>query len=742
MPFFDAAAMTPESSLHAAPMAALPDGSAVPETASEATTLWKGASRRLLLLLLLLLALLVPASVAFLTIQLHEQHEDEVAVAASRKLALALTSHLERTVESIESFLDSFSGLADETSPQEIYDRLLTARLPASVIQVTYVDREGAVVASNLLPPGNGLNLADREHIRVHLNDDPTGRDIFISKPVKGRISGAWSIQFTRALRAPDGKLRGILAASYQISDFIDFYERLLPEGQGLIALVGFDGVVRASVPAASQMDGLDAAAILPGLESLGSHANGPYAGVAWDDVRRIGYSVHSDRYPFLVVVAADRSAILAESHDFHAAIWLIAGGLGLTLAALALFGLRHSRLERAYRERELKANAQEREAQVLQAISRVPGIHVLHIENGQAIRIGDATEDILPRLIAAHVEAPDFLARVEQGNAPSVAIEHFSGEGEEFEVELVLTRLRPATQDRSGPAAPMTPAAVVFALDETAKRMEENKLYQMSKMAALGELVTGLAHEINQPLGVIRLAASNAMTGLRKGLPVEHTSEKLERIIRQVERMKSIIDHMRIFGRKDALTIDPSSAETAVEGTLQVLGTEIRLDGIDLSFAGSAGGARVPCRQEQLEQVLINLVLNARDAIRARRQEKPDCSGRIAITIERREMEGRRWVLVTVRDNGGGIPGAAIGKIFQPFFTTKPPGQGTGLGLSVSFGIIREYGGTLAVANVEDGALFTIALPEVAAQTQEDVAGAALVPPARRSEPETSSGS
>ncbi|WP_091443952.1 ATP-binding protein [Ancylobacter rudongensis] len=737
--------MTPESSTQTAPVTPFPDERDLPAKAPEGAALWQGASRRVLLCLLLLLALLVPASVAFITIQLHEQHEDDVAVAASRKLALALTSHLERTVESIESFLDGFSTLPDDPSPEEIYTRLLTARLPASVIQVTFVDPSGAVVASNLLPPGNGINLADREHIRVHMNDDPTDREIFISKPVKGRISGTWSIQFTRALRAPDGKLRGIIAASYQISDFIEFYEKLLPEGQGLIALVGFDGVVRASVPAASQLDGMDAAAILPGLETLGSHANGPYVGVAWDDVRRIGYSVHSDRYPFLVVVAADRGAILAESHDFHVAIWGIAGGLGLTLAALALFGLRHSRLERAYRERELKAHAQEREAQVLQAISRVPGIHVLHVENGRAVRIGDATDDILPRLIAARVETPEFLAQVAQGNAPSVAIEHFSGDGEAFEVELVLTRLRPTTEDGFGPADSAPPATVVFALDETAKRMEENKLYQMSKMAALGELVTGLAHEINQPLGVIRLAASNAMTGLRKGLPGEHTSEKLERIIRQVERMKSIIDHMRIFGRKDALTIDPSSAETAVEGTLQVLGTEIRLDGIELSFAGSAGsagGARVPCRQEQLEQVLINLVLNARDAIRARRQDEPDFAGRIAIAIECCEMDAQSWVLVTVRDNGGGIPAAAIGKIFQPFFTTKPPGQGTGLGLSVSFGIIREYGGTLTVANVEDGAVFTIAMPQVETEAGEEAARAAVASPIKRSEPETSSGS
>ncbi len=714
-------------------MAPPPEASADPAPKPAAAPLWKGASTRLLFLLLLLLALLVPGSVAFLTIKLHEQHEDEVAVAASRKLALALTSHLDRTVESIESFLDGFSDLPDATSPDEIYHRLLTARLPASVIQITYVDPKGDVVASNLLPPGNSVSLADREHIRVHLNDDPTERDIFVSRPVKGRISGKWSIQFTRAIRAPDGKLRGIIAASYQISDFIEFYEKLLPEGEGLIALIGFDGVVRASVPAARQMDGMDAATLLPGLAILADHMDGPYEGIAWDDVHRIGYSMHSERYPFLVVVAADRSAILDESHDFHTAIWGIGGGLGFTLAALALFAVRHSRLERAYRERELKADAQQREAQVLQAISRVPGIHVLHVENGRAMRIGEPTDELLPRLIAERVEAPDFLARLQDDTDSSVAMEHFSGEGETFEVGLVLTRLRPSGEGRGSAA---TAPAVVFALDETAKRMEENKLYQMSKMAALGELVTGLAHEINQPLGVIRLAASNAIMGLRNGLPAEHTGEKLARIVRQVERMKAIIDHMRIFGRKDALTIDPSTAETAVEGTLQVLGTEIRLDGIELSFTAGAGAARVPCRQEQLEQVLINLVLNARDAIRARRQEEPDLGGRIAIVTGRREAEGQRWVIVTVSDNGGGIPAGVIGKIFQPFFTAKPSGQGTGLGLSVSFGIIREYGGTLSVANAGEGALFTITLPEVPPEAPAE--GARSEAP---SEPEASSG-
>jgi len=703
--------MTPETTLTAPSLPSLSERTSQVE-AREHFALWKGAKHRLLIVLLMLLSFILPLSVGALTVHLHERHEDQLSIVASRKLALALSSHLDLTVQTIETFLDGFSDLADETSPEAIYARLGAARLPASIIQVSYIAPDGAVVATNLTPPGSGINLADREHIRVHM-DDVSGNEIYISKPVKGRISGAWSVQFTRAVRGPDGKLRGILGASYQISDFIDFYEKFLPEGRGLIALIGRDGVVRASVPSTGQLDGQLADIILPGFEEIRLNGSGVYSGVAWDEVQRLGYLVHSDRYPFLVLVAADSGALVEESSEYHGTIWLTAVGGWLALAALTLLGLRYSKLERAYHEKELQANAQERESLVLQAISRVPGISVLHIENGQPIRIGEPTDDVLAGLIAERAASPEFLSRVASA-APTVTHEHFYHDGEAFEVEMVLTQLRPTAESSTSAPRGTSPATVVFAVDETAKRMEEYKLHQMSKMASLGEMVTGLAHEINQPLGVIRLAAHNAMAGLRKGLPSEHTAEKLERITRQVERMKGIIDHMRIFGRKDAPKIDPSLARAAVEGAMQILGAEIRIDRIELSFTDAVGDAKVPCRQEQLEQVLINLVLNARDAIRERIHSEPEFHGLIAIATERREIDGIAHVVVTVQDNGGGIPKEALDKVFQPFFTTKPSGQGTGLGLSISFGIIREYGGMLASANVGDGAVFSISLPEV----------------------------
>ncbi len=669
--------------------------------------------QRLLVAMLFLLAVLVPGAVGYITIKLHQQHELNVSMAASRKLALLLLANFERTAESIESFLDGFYDLAQPQTPEQIYARLKDAKLPASIIQVSFIDPSGRLIATNLAAPGNLPDLSDRDHIRFHLEaNKESDQGLFLSKPVRGRISGAWSLQFTKALRRENGELAGILAASFQISNFIDFYNQLRPDGRSLVALIGFDGVIRASA-SDLQMDDAKALEAFADFETLYGRGAGPYVGQGPDGVERFGYVAPSSRFPIMVLVAADYRAVLARSSEFRVAIGITVVVLALTLMAVASMTLRHFRLERAYRETALEARARQHEAQILQAISEVPGISVLHMEHGRATPVGTATNSPLERLIEERASSPEFARQVQAAGTPFASVEHFSHDGEEFEVQFLVTELH-SPSGGSAPSASIGQdrAAVIFAVDETAKRMHENKLYQMSKMASLGELVTGLAHEINQPLGVIRLAVKNAVTGLRNGVPSTHMEEKLDRIVRQVERMKVIIDHMRIFGRKSSLAPELCSISAAVEGMALILGSELRVDTIDLTLSGLNNDLHVRCHQEQLEQVLINLVLNARDAICARREHHAYFEGHINLSIGWRREAGRTCACITVRDNGGGIPEAVIGKIFQPFFTTKPAGKGTGLGLSVSFGIIRDHGGALAVENDADGAVFTITLP------------------------------
>ncbi|MBS7538414.1 ATP-binding protein [Ancylobacter lacus] len=688
----------------------------------------------MLLAVLMLLACAVPVSVAVISIRFHERHEVEESVSASRRIALVLLSNFERTVESIDTFLTSFGDIRGGDAAEQTYARLRDARLPASVIQISFVSAAGAFITSNIQAPGKPFDLTDREHIRVHLDrrrgsdglDREPPEGIFLSKPVKGRITGAWSIQFSKAIRSQQNELEGIVVASYQISDFIDFYRRLRPEGQGLIALIGTDGVVRASVTPEEHAVPIAGADIVPGYAGLTGgegvyDASDPATGVS-----RVGYYIRSQRYPFMVVVAADRAEVLNQSREFRLSSIILASTATLTLFVIGALALRFARLERRLQRREAQADARRREARVLRAISQVPGIDVISVVGSETTRIGSGLKEPLGSLVEERVRSPEFLARARASDAPPVIVEHFARDGEEFEVQMVVGRIvHVAAEDgQDEDAAP--DAIVVFAVDQTAKRFEENQLYQMSKMAALGELVTGLAHEINQPLGVIRLAAANVQTALAKGQPTQVVEDKIGRIIRQVERMKGIIDHMRIFGRRSTLRPEAASAANAISGVLQVIGADLRIEGIQLhTDIDPPEHLNVLCREDQLEQVLINLLLNARDALRSRQESDPGFQPEVWLSCKRQSPPDHPpSIRIVVRDNGGGIPEKVLAKVFQPFFTTKPAGKGTGLGLSVSFGIVRDHGGTLTVANDGTGAVFTITLPAHAeAEAQREVA-------------------
>lgn len=635
----------------------------------------------------------------------------EVQLNASKTAALLLKS-FEQSIEPIDSLLLNFASLYDPAwTPQQSYEALKSFNLPASIVQVAVVDKYGMMIASNLAAPGGApVDLSDREHIRVHMKKNQAQGDLFISKPVLGRVSKTWTIQLTRPLDDGHGRFGGVIVASYSIADFIEFYKALRIEDDMLIALVGFDGIIRAR--AARQTSFGDDVSRSAAFKAALSHPEMPYSARSTiDQVERIGYMIQSRRYPIFVLVAYSAAFVNEHTADFRAAIVGTAVALGAALFILALLAGRYMNMQKNLNARELEALARQREADVLGAISRVPGVSVMHVGAEGPSEVGLASPGAMSRVMRKFLTSGRFRALSAGLASPVVRNEHLADGAEELEVEMVVTPLKTIEPERGGGAKR---ELVVFAVDQTSRRMEENKLYQMSKLASLGEVATGLAHEINQPLGVIRLAANNARTGMARGLPPEHLASKLDRIVQQTERMSRIIDHMRIFGRKSDDRLQPCRPREAVEGALQVVGAQIRLDQIELCPHYAADLPLVLCRQDQLEQVLINLLQNARDALDdRRRQAGEDFPARIGIEVSAEEGdEGRRLVRIDVSDNAGGIPDAIRERIFQPFFTTKPPGKGTGLGLSVSFGIVRDHGGTLSVANGSEGAVFSIRLP------------------------------
>jgi PAS domain S-box-containing protein len=239
---------------------------------------------------------------------------------------------------------------------------------------------------------------------------------------------------------------------------------------------------------------------------------------------------------------------------------------------------------------------------------------------------------------------------------------------------------------------------------DITELKYTQAQVIQSSKLATLGEMATSVAHELNQPLNVIRMAAGNARGKISKGNPsLEYLNEKLERIESQTARAAAIIDHMRMFGRKAEEKPELIDPRQVVKNALGLMGEQLRLDGIEIITTFPDTCSQILGHTIQMEQVILNLMANARDVM-----ANMDGDQKILLGI----FEDDNGVHITSEDMGGGIPEEVLPRIFEPFFTTKEMGKGTGLGLSVSYGIIRDMNGTITAGNFGGGARFTITIP------------------------------
>ena len=242
---------------------------------------------------------------------------------------------------------------------------------------------------------------------------------------------------------------------------------------------------------------------------------------------------------------------------------------------------------------------------------------------------------------------------------------------------------------------------------DITELKKSQAQVIQSSKLASLGEMATSVAHELNQPLNTIRLASSNISDAVELGKATQsYIQTKLTRIDNQIERASAIINHMRMFGREAHENYELLDLGVVIDDTLGLIGEQLRLAGIELKVECTPGCPSVMGHRIQLEQVLINLITNARDAIKERDEFiKP----KIVINCQ---PAGNQSLAISIEDTGGGVPERYLNSIFDPFFTTKEMGKGTGLGLSVSFGIISDMGGNLQVENIDEGAKFVVTLP------------------------------
>jgi len=237
-------------------------------------------------------------------------------------------------------------------------------------------------------------------------------------------------------------------------------------------------------------------------------------------------------------------------------------------------------------------------------------------------------------------------------------------------------------------------------------KWLLDERLLHAHKLAAIGELAAGIAHEINNPLAIIRQEAELLLRLVSRKdsldpQDLEQLQDSLRQVVQQVDRCTEITRNLLDFARKREPVLQLVDIHQVIETMTMLVEKEARNNNIQIVRQYDPDPAPLFSDAPQLRQVILNLLNNAAQAI----------GKNGTITIETGHDQDS--LQIVIKDTGGGIPPEDLEKIFDPFFTTKPPGQGTGLGLSICHGIIQRLGGKIAVAStVGQGTAFTITLP------------------------------
>ncbi len=255
---------------------------------------------------------------------------------------------------------------------------------------------------------------------------------------------------------------------------------------------------------------------------------------------------------------------------------------------------------------------------------------------------------------------------------------------------------------------------------DVTDQKMLQEQLIQSEKMSAIGQLVSGVAHELNNPLAGIS-AFAQLLLAEKRFPPDQRTAA--ETIYSEARRASRIVQNLLTFARQHKAEKVPTAINQVLDDTLELRGYELRVRGIDVSREYDESLPDTMADAHQLQQVFLNLITNAEQAM----EQKEGHHHRLTVRT-RRSGDAIR---IEVEDTGAGIPANLIERIFNPFFTTKPTGSGTGLGLSISLGIVREHEGKIWAENAQQaGARFVVEVPLTEARASGEQAAATPVQP------------
>ena len=644
---------------------------------------------------------------------------DQTAIDAARAEARASASAMRqktlRLLDAVEAvhrlaILRSYhvrSGDASALLLTEDAIRQYIARNGFGIIQLAIIRPDGVLDWSSV-SDWQPVDLSDREHFRAHADGQAVG--LFVSVPVLGRATNRWSVQFTHALRNDDGSFAGVAVVSVDPGWIEGELDVSLREPSDVAALTRLPGeIVLARVPAAPGRVGRPSV-IAPQIRASleGDLAERSFMVSVPQDPATYATTVY-EIVPRVLALhyAVNVTAVLEGRQMLRQVVWFT---LGLVLLLVLLMMITVTSVSERNAERA-KIRA------VDETISRLPiavyrsmlsplGTSRLLYCSSNLARItgsADASRDlVLPRDWHTDIgrlsrqRLDTFIGDLRRQGWAEIEYPIATADGAARLIQesaWVLHEQPDGTLEVSG-----------YLSDVSEIRGIERMATDAAKLASLGEMAAGVAHEMNQPLTTALLAAENADYDLTANKP-DAVRRRLARIIESITRTTAITENLCRFARGEAQ--DPPTAvdvASALSGALLLTGSALRAEQVELKQDLSSNLPFVLARPIQLEQVFVNLFLNARDAFLTRPAE----GRRIAISAG----SDAHAVTITVRDNAGGIPAEVLGRIFEPFFTTKGLGKGTGLGLAISRRIIEEVGGSIAVANVDDGAVFTIRIP------------------------------
>ncbi len=259
-----------------------------------------------------------------------------------------------------------------------------------------------------------------------------------------------------------------------------------------------------------------------------------------------------------------------------------------------------------------------------------------------------------------------------------------------------------------------MTREVLIIATTDITEMVEKDSLLiQASKMRNLGEMSASIAHELNQPLNAIKMGSEylEMMNANGHAVPERDLSTVVVEISQQVDRATQIINRLRDFGRKSDMSKKTVDLNDAVRSVMAILGRQLKLQNIVVETRLADALPRIQAHTNRLEQVVFNLLTNARDALSQKAEIDETDDEQRTIRVDTSAENGR--VVLAVSDNGTGIPEDVQHRIFESFFTTKEMGEGMGLGLAISLGIVEDYGGVIDVeSHPGEGTRFRLTFP------------------------------